>query len=143
MAWEVVSPKDGQLCGTKYVRDATEAEDPTLVFDTVPDGSVWDAASRKPRLVNDIEKLAAAKEAKVENLAACAIDDLAIMFTKNMGRDETALLLASHVLGICEALGIQPDPRLSELVTTGQKALAKKTEVEKAVTVDEVESVVW
>ncbi len=67
--WEIVNPQDKQPCGTKYVRNAAEAENPALVFDTVPEGSVWDAATAKPRLVNDAEKLAAAKEAKRAELA--------------------------------------------------------------------------
>lgn len=69
MPWEILSPKDGQPCGMKYVRQAAEAENQALVFDTVPDGAVWDAVSQKPRPVNAAEILAAAKEAKRSELA--------------------------------------------------------------------------
>lgn len=69
MPWEIVSPQDKQPCGMKYVRGAAEADNPALVFDIVPEGSVWDAATAKPRPVNDPEKLGAAKEAKRGELA--------------------------------------------------------------------------
>jgi hypothetical protein len=83
------------------------------------------------------------KAQKVEEMAARAIEELAPMFTPNAGRDETALLVAGHVLKICEALGIPPDPRLTEVVATGEKALAKKAEVEAAATIEEMEAVTW
>lgn len=69
MPWEIIDPRDGQTCGTKYVRRAAEAENPALVFDAVPEGAVWDSATAKPRLVNDAEKLAAAKESKRAEIA--------------------------------------------------------------------------
>jgi len=74
---------------------------------------------------------------------ARAIDDLSGLFTPNAGRDETALLVAGHVLKICEALKIPPDPRLRTVVETGQWALAKKAEVEGAVTVEALEAITW
>lgn len=89
------------------------------------------------------EILEGLKAQKVDEMAARAIDDLAPMFTPGKGRDETALLVASHVLKICEALKIPPDPRLPTVVETGQWALAKKEEVEAATTVDALEVVTW
>lgn len=69
MAWEIVSPRDGQPCGMKYVRQAGDAQNAAMVFDTVSEGAVWDAGTGKPRPVSDAEKLAAAKEAKRSELA--------------------------------------------------------------------------
>ncbi len=89
------------------------------------------------------EILEGLKAAKVDEMAARAIDELAPMFTPGKGRDETALLVAAHVLKICEALKIPPDPRLSEVVATGEKALGLKAEVEVAATVEELEAVTW
>ncbi len=94
------------------------------------------------------EQLAAAelpvvKAKKISEFAAHAIDDLSPLFTDGAGRDETALLIASHVLKICQALGITPDPRLSQVVSTGEKALQKKAEVEAATTPAEVEGITW
>ncbi len=100
-------------------------------------GSGW--TEGKPQA----EILAGLKAAKVGEMAGAAIDALAPLFTPNAGRDETALLVASHVLKICEAFNIPPDPRLTEVVATGEKALAKKAEVEGATTVEALEAVTW
>ncbi len=100
-------------------------------------GSAWEEG--KPQA----EILEGQKAQKVAEMAARAIDELAPLFTPNAGRDETALLVASHVLKVCEALDIPPDPRLLEVVATGEKALAKKAEVEVAATIEELEGVSW
>jgi len=89
------------------------------------------------------EILEGLKAAKVAEMAGAAIDALAPMFTPNAGRDETALLVAGHVLKICEALNIPSDPRLRTVVETGQWALTKKAEVGAATTVEELEGVGW
>jgi hypothetical protein len=52
-------------------------------------------------------------------------------------------MLAAHVRQICEALGVQPDPRLERVETVGKKALSKRDEVEAATTPEEVEGVTW
>jgi hypothetical protein len=83
------------------------------------------------------------KTQKIDEFASLAIDELSPLFTEGKGRDEILLLACGHVLQICEALGIQADPRLSQVVSTGQKALTKKTEVEQAATVEELEAIEW
>lgn len=80
MAWEIVSPRDGQPCGMKYVRGAAEADSPALVFDAVPEGAVWDAGTGKPRPVNDAERLAAAKEAKRSELARAFVSANTVLY---------------------------------------------------------------
>ncbi len=114
-----------------------------ILVDEVPEGSVWDAATGALRQPTAAERLEAKKAAKIGELAGAAIDSLSPMFTPGSGRDETALLVAGHVLQICEALGIPPDPRLSTVVSAGEKALAKKVAVEGAASVEEVEAVGW
>jgi hypothetical protein len=59
------------------------------------------------------------------------------------GRDELVFLLVGHVRQICEALGIPADPRLAQVQTVGEKALGKKSEVEAATTLEEVEAISW
>ena len=100
-------------------------------------GSVWEEGKPQAEILEGL------KAQKVAEMAGAAIDELAPMFTPNAGRDETALLVAGHVLKICEALNIPPDPRLTEVVATGEKALAKKAEVEGATTVEALEAVTW
>ena len=100
-------------------------------------GSEWTEGKSEPEI------LEGKKASKVGELAGAAIDELAPLFTPGAGRDETALLVASHVLKLCEALNIEPDPRLAEVVSTGEKALQKKAEVEQAATPEEVEEVSW
>jgi hypothetical protein len=100
-------------------------------------GSEW--AEGKPQA----EILVGAKEQKISEFADRAIDELSPLFTDGKGRDETMLLLAGHVLAIAEALNVPVDPRLEQVVATGQKALAKKVEVEQAATVAELEAIEW
>jgi hypothetical protein len=99
--------------------------------------SEWVEGKPEPEIVEDL------KTQKISEFADRAIDDLSPLFTEGKGRDETMLLLAGHVLQICEALNISADPRLSEVVSTGQKALTKKEEVEQAATVEELEAISW
>jgi hypothetical protein len=89
------------------------------------------------------EILPTLQEAKINEFAGKAIDDLAPLFTGTHGRDETLFLLAGHVLQIAEALNVQVDPRLSEVVSKGEQALAKKEEVQQATTVEELKEISW
>lgn len=76
-------------------------------------------------------------------MAGRAIDELARHFTDGAGRDETVLLIASHVLKIAQALSITPDPRLVSVVQTGEKALAKKETVVAATSLAEIAAMSW
>jgi hypothetical protein len=100
-------------------------------------GSEWIEGRPQAEILDD------AKAQKVGEFADRAITDLSVLFTEGKGRDETMLLLAGHVLQICEALNVSADPRLSQVVATGEKALTKKAEVEGAATVEELEAVEW
>jgi hypothetical protein len=100
-------------------------------------GSTW--VEGKP----ESEILESKKAEKVDEFAAQAIDELSPLFTEGKGRDETMLLIAGHVLQIAEALNVPVDPRLEQVVSTGEKALQKKEEVEQAATVEELASVEW
>lgn len=100
---------------------------------------LWDGDAPRPR--TEEEALSERKAAKVDELAACAVEEIAPLFTPSKGRDEALFLVAGHVLRLCEALGVQPDPRLRTVVETGERALAKKAEVEASASPEEVEAV--
>lgn len=140
----LVNPKDGECPGYRLIRDPSEAMPGETIVEAEPaSGEVWDEASGAFRQKGEAERLEEAKAHKVEEFARRGIDDLAPLFTPGIGRDETALLVAGHVLQICEALKIPPDPRLRTVVQTGEKALAKKAEVEAATTPEGVEGITW
>lgn len=135
---------DGREPGWSLVSDGHEPQAGEVLVDEMPvPGEVWDEATGALREKGEAERLAEAKAEKVEAFARRGVADLAPLFTPGVGRDETALLVASHVLAICEALNIAPDPRLTAVVQTGEKALAKKAEVEAAATPEEVEGIAW
>ena len=100
-------------------------------------GTAWVEGKPESEILEDL------KTQKVGEFAGRAIDDHSPLFTDGKGRDETMLLLAGHVLQICEALNVPVDPRLKQVVSTGEKALTKKAEVEQATTVEELEAVQW
>ena len=136
--------KDGGRPAYRLIRDPSEALPGEVVVAEEPgEGEVWDSASGVLRPRTGAEDLQRAKVQKIDAFADAAVDGLAPMFTPGKGRDETALLVAGHVLKICEALKIPPDPRLRTVVETGQWALAKKAEVEAATTVEALGSVSW
>lgn len=85
------------------------------------------------------------REAKVAEMHHAAVEELTPLFTSSPGAGENELtfLLAGHVVKICEALKIPVDPRLAAVVTTGEKAMQKKAEVEALTTATEVEAVQW
>ncbi len=126
-----------------------EADDSRdYIVRTAEDGEAyiaeWNLDAPQPTEAElEAARLEAAKAARTDEFAARAIDDLAPLFTDGQGRDETMLLLAGHLLKLCEALLVAPDPRLRTVVDTGQKALQKKAEVEGAGSVEEVEAVEW
>jgi hypothetical protein len=99
--------------------------------------SEWVEGKPEAEIVEDL------KTQKIDEFAGRAIDDLSPLFTDGKGRDETMLLLAGHVLQIAEALNVQADPRLEQVVSTGAKAMQKKAEVEQAATVAELEAIGW
>lgn len=141
--YEVLDPKDGEPVGYRTVKGVDDAENPALVFEEMPEGAVWDGERGAPREPTEGALLEARKAAKTEEIAAAAIDSLAPLFTDGKGRDETALLVAGHVLKLCEALKVPVDPRLRTVVQTGERALAKRAEVEGAGSVEEVGAVQW
>jgi hypothetical protein len=100
-------------------------------------GSEWVEGKPQAEILDD------AKAQKIDEFAGKAIDDLAPLFTGTHGRDETLFLVAGHVLQICEALNVQVDPRLEQVVAKGEHALSKKAEVEQATTLAELEAVEW
>lgn len=135
MPYALAELEDGKPPAFRAVFDPGDALPGEVVVDDPPAaGEVWDSAAGGLRPKRDEEELEEAKAAKTEEIAAAAVEALAPMFTHGAGRDETMLLVASHVLRICEAVGVQPDPRLESVVETGQKALQKKAEIEGATT---------
>ena len=100
-------------------------------------GSAWEEGKPTSELVE------ARKPQKIAEMHAAALDELSPLFTDQRGNDELALVLAAHVKRICEALGVEADPRLSEVERVGEKALAKRDEIEAATTPEEVEAVEW
>jgi hypothetical protein len=100
-------------------------------------GSEWVESRPEAEILDD------AKAQKIDEFAARAIDDLSVLFTEGKGRDETMLLLAGHVLQIAQALNVPVDPRLEQVVSTGEKALQKKEEVGQATSVEELEGISW
>jgi hypothetical protein len=100
-------------------------------------GTAWVEGKPEGEILDD------AKAQKVDEFANRAITDLSPLFTDGKGRDETMLLLAGHVLRICQALNVPADPRLAQVVSKGEQALQKKEEVEQAATVEELEAISW
>jgi hypothetical protein len=90
-------------------------------------------------------QLATAISAKETELATAelAVEDLSPLFTNGQGREELMFLLAAHVRKSCEQLSIPADPRLAEVETVGEKALAKRDEIAAAETEEELEAVTW
>lgn len=97
-------------------------------------GSEW--AEGKPQA----EIVEALKPRKLSEIHAAALDELAPLFTDEHGKDELIFLLAAHVRRI---LGAQADPRLGTVEEVGKKALAKRDEVERAQSLEELEAVEW
>lgn len=85
----------------------------------------------------------AVKKDKINEFAARSVDDLSPHFTGDHGRDETTHILAAHVLQICQALGIEVDPRLQAVVDMGNKARTKQEQILNAMNEDEVEMIEW
>lgn len=130
MPWQIVNPVDGAPVGAVWLDDPADADNPGLLFDTLPDGAIWNGTTNAPRPRTDAEKLKAAKAKKIDEFAVRAIRDLEPYFTGTHGRDETLHILAGHVAQICQALGIPVDPRLAEVVRIGQKVYGKQAQVE-------------
>jgi hypothetical protein len=86
------------------------------------------------------EIVEAKKPQKIAEMHAAAINELTPLFTDEHGKDELIFLLAAHVRAIA---GAQADPRLSEVERVGNKALAKKAEIEAAQSAEELEEIVW
>lgn len=49
MPYEVINSVDGEPIGYRTVKGAEDADNPALVFETIPEGAVWDAANARPR----------------------------------------------------------------------------------------------
>lgn len=141
MPYRITPRGDGGLSAESVAPDYEAKEDDVITEELPGDDVVWENGALRPK--TEAEWLAEAKAQKIGEFAAQAIDDLAPLFTEGTGRDETVLLVASHVLKLCESLKVQPDPRLKQVVDTGQKALTKKSEVEAATSEEEVEAVTW
>ena len=136
--------EDGKAPAFRAIADPADALPGEVVVEEPPgEGEVWDQAAGAVRPRGDGEEMAALKAAMVEEIAAEAVDALAPMFTDGAGRDETVLLVAGHVLKLCEALNVEADPRLSEVVATGEKALRLKAEIEAAGSAEELEGLTW
>ena len=143
MPYALSGLEDGKAPAWRAIPSEDDAEAGEVVVGGVPAGHVWDAAAGALRPPSEGEELERARAGKLDEIAGLAIADLAPLFTEGKGRDETALLVAAHVLKLCEALKVPADPRLAAVVQTGQKALAKKAAVEGASSVEEVEGVSW
>lgn len=136
MIYEVVSPQDGRPVGYKLIKDRNSAENPALVFDIVPDGSVWDASSGKPRLLNVAEILAAAKEAKRSELARAFVAANTTLYPEV--ESEYAIWLAVPEY-VASPSGTRPTVVRNNILRF-QDRLSK---VSAATTVAEVEAVTW
>lgn len=133
---------EGKEPGWSMVREDYAPQAGEVVLQSRPEpGKVWADGELRPKLAAEL--LADARAEKLDEIASEAIESLSGLFTEGKGRDETMLLVAGHVLQICQGLGITPDPRLSEVVATGTKALEKKEAVLTAATQEEVEAVTW
>ncbi len=84
--------------------------------------------------------LEARKAQKIAEIHNAAIDELTPLFTDEHGKDELIFLLAAHVKSIA---GAQADPRLAEVERVGNKALAKRDEIEAASKEAELEAIEW
>lgn len=144
----VVSKVDGTGAFVEDVILEDDAELPGGCIESRPSEGMyapkWDGAAwveGDPQ--SEAERLSLAREQKIDEFAALAIEELEPHFTGTHGRDETLFLLAGHVVQICQALGIAVDPRLGAVTQTGQKTMTKKGEVEAATTPEAVQSVAW
>jgi hypothetical protein len=122
--------------GRDYTVRAVEGSAPYIAEWNLPDPQPTEAEL-------EAAGLEVAKVQKVGQMHEAAISELSPLFTDAHGKDELMFVLAAHVKQICEALGIQPDPRLSQVEVVGQKALAMRDEVEAAHTPEELEGISW
>lgn len=133
---------EGVEPGWAVVPEDYEPEAGEVLLQRRPEpGEVWALGKLRPKQAAEL--LSEARAEKLDDIAADAIAHLSGLFTEGKGRDEVVFLVAGHVLKICQALDITPDPRLSEVVATGTKAMEKKAQVEAATTVEELEGVGW
>lgn len=144
MPYLLSSLEDGKPPAWASVPPGTvAASDEKLMDDAPPPDAVWDAASGQTRPKTEAESLEPLKKQKVDEMASVGIAELSALFTEGQGRDELSLLLAGHIQAICGALNIPADPRIGEVVAIGQKALARKQEVETVTDAAGLESITW
>ena len=132
--------RDGEPPAYRAIADASEATAEEVVVEEVPPGWVWDEATGELREPTPEEALEPKKAQKIAEMHAAALDELSPLFTNGAGENELAFILAAHVRRI---LGNQADPRLAVVEEVGSKALAKRDEVEAAMTEAEVEAIEW
>jgi hypothetical protein len=141
MPYALRNPQDGSPVTDWYLIDSAEdALEDEVVVSEFPHGKVWDATAQKLRPPTDAETLEPMKAQKVAEMHAAALEELSPLFTDSHGKDELIFLLAAHVRRI---LGAQADPRLGTVEEVGEKALAKRDEIQGAQSVEELEAVVW
>lgn len=136
-------PTDGGVPSYRAIDDEADALPGEVVVTEIIPGGVWDAGLGALREPTPAEALVPRQREKLADLHQAGLDELSPLFTEGAGENELVFLLAGHVLKLYEILKATPDPRLAEVVSTGQKALAKKAEVEAAKTPDELEAVRW
>ena len=126
MPYRVINPVHGQEVGYEYIRHREQAPDPALVFDTMPEGAIWDGATMQPRPPSSTDKFYGVFEEAIDRLAASCIESLESYFTGEHGRDETTHLLVASVGAIFDHLGWPLDPRLQAVRDAGNAARLKQ-----------------
>lgn len=106
--------------------------------------AVWNVDAPEPTAQEiDEVKLEAAKAQKMQEFARLALDDLAPLFTTDRGEQELQAIHNTTLIDICQALDIPVDPRIAQVDTVQQKAFQKKSVIEAAQSVSEVDAISW
>ena len=139
-----LKPEDGKVPAWRAIKDASDAEAGEVVVQEPPaPGEVWDASENALRPRTEAEQLEEAKAQKVDSFAAKAVDELRPYVTGEHGDREMLYLAAKHIKALFDAQGLETDPRLDALISTGDKAMQKKEAIGQASTSEDLEAIEW
>lgn len=139
MPYEVLDQKDGEPVGYRAVRDQDDADNPTLVFDAIPEDAVWDATSMKPRQRTATELLQDAKDEKEAELRDAANN----WYRQNVRGFEGAIVVGKYGRGGLTALSAEERTVFDSMNANYTKLKSLVASVRSAANVAEVEGISW
>lgn len=150
MLYEIISPLDGQTVGYRLIVDKEEADNPSMVFENIEEGMIWDAVQGIPRHKTEEELLPEVQNKKKSEMKRQVIrkaiyysgdpdvkslDDLLLlvlpaMFNRFSG---TAMANAAHL----------PPTNLDSMMADFAKYYEKKSQIEATTHSAEVNNITW